>query len=133
MANKLIKASIGVITEDDRDYYGKKRLDMAGSLLSTHFRQLFKQFTDVMQKILKKDIDSGVSEFDFRKAIKDDIITRGLKTALATGNWGKDKSGTVIKTGVAQVLNRLTFMSSISHLRRLNTPIAKTGKLAKPR
>ena len=48
MANKLIKASIGVITEDDRDYYGKKRLDMAGSLLSTHFRQLFKQFTEVM-------------------------------------------------------------------------------------
>ena len=31
-ANKLIKASIGVITEDDRDYYGKKRLEMAGSL-----------------------------------------------------------------------------------------------------
>ena len=31
------------------------------------------------------------------------------------------------------MLNRLTFMSSISHLRRLNTPIAKTGKLAKPR
>lgn len=38
MANKLIKASIGVITEDDRDYYGKKRLDMAGSLLASHFR-----------------------------------------------------------------------------------------------
>jgi len=38
MANKLVKASIGTITEDDRDYYGKKRLDMAGSLLSTHFR-----------------------------------------------------------------------------------------------
>ena len=34
---------------------------------------------------------------------------------------------------MAQVLNRLTFASSLSHLRRLNTPIAKTGKLAKPR
>jgi DNA-directed RNA polymerase II subunit RPB2 len=34
---------------------------------------------------------------------------------------------------VAQVLNRLTFASSLSHLRRLNTPIAKQGKLAKPR
>ena len=133
MANKLIKASIGVITEDDRDYYGKKRLDMAGLLLTTHFRQLFKQFTETMQKILKKDIDSGVSDIDIRKAIKTDIITRGLKTALATGNWGKDKNGDTLKTGVAQVLNRLTFMSSISHLRRLNTPIAKTGKLAKPR
>lgn len=133
MANKLIKASIGVITEDDRDYYGKKRLDMAGSLLATHFRQLFKQFTEVMQKILKKDVDSGAVEVDLKKAMKADIITRGLKTALATGNWGKDKHGDILKTGVAQVLNRLTFMSSISHLRRLNTPIAKTGKLAKPR
>lgn len=34
---------------------------------------------------------------------------------------------------MAQVLNRLTFASSLSHLRRLNTPIAKQGKLAKPR
>ena len=133
MANKLVKASIGVISEDDRDYYGKKRLDMAGSLLSTHFRSLFKSFTEVMQKILKKDIDSGATEIDIKKAMKVDIITRGLKTALATGNWGKDKDGNTLKTGVAQVLNRLTFMSSISHLRRLNTPIAKTGKLAKPR
>ena len=48
MANKLIKASIGVIPEDDRDYYGKKRLDMAGLLLSSCFRQLFKNFTEVM-------------------------------------------------------------------------------------
>jgi len=101
MANKLVKASIGIIEQDDRDYYGKKRLDMAGSLLSTHFRQLFKQLNDVMQKILKKDIDSGCNEIDIRKAIKSDIITRGLKTALATGNWGKDKNGDVLKTGVA--------------------------------
>lgn len=101
MANKLVKASINVINEDDRDYYGKKRLDMAGSLLATHFRQLFKVFTEVMQKILKKDIDSGASDIDIRKAIKHDIITRGLKTALATGNWGRDKNNDVIKTGVA--------------------------------
>jgi DNA-directed RNA polymerase II subunit RPB2 len=38
MANKLLRASLGRIPEDDRDYYGKKRLDMAGSLLGTHFR-----------------------------------------------------------------------------------------------
>jgi DNA-directed RNA polymerase II subunit RPB2 len=133
MANKLIKASIGVIDEDDRDYYGKKRLDMAGLLLSGHFRQLFKTFCDVMQKIIKKEVDSGAPEIDLTRAIKADIITNGLATALATGNWGKDKNGDTLKTGVAQVLNRLTFMSSISHLRRLNTPMAKTGKLAKPR
>jgi DNA-directed RNA polymerase II subunit RPB2 len=38
MANKLIKASIGRISEDDRDHYGKKRLDMAGLLLTSYFR-----------------------------------------------------------------------------------------------
>lgn len=59
MTNKLLKAYLGRIQEDDRDYYGKKRLDMAGSLLATHFRQLFRQMTDIMSKILKKDIDAG--------------------------------------------------------------------------
>ena len=97
MANKLIKASIGVIPEDDRDYYGKKRLDMAGLLLSSCFRQLFKNFTETMQKILKKKIDSGANELDLMQAVKVDIITKGLKTALATGNWGRDKNNDVIK------------------------------------
>lgn len=59
MANKLVKASLGLINEDDRDYYGKKRLDMAGSLLGGNFRSLFRTFTDVMTKILKRDIDNG--------------------------------------------------------------------------
>lgn len=59
MANKLVKASLGFVNEDDRDYYGKKRLDMAGSLLGSNFRALFRSFTDVMTKILKRDIDNG--------------------------------------------------------------------------
>ena len=34
MTNRLIQAALGRTTEDDRDYYGKKRLDMAGWLLA---------------------------------------------------------------------------------------------------
>ena len=95
MVNKLLRAFLGRIQEDDRDYYGKKRLDMAGSLLASHFRQLFRQFTDVMKKILIKEINSGKDSLNLSSAIKSDIITRGLRTALATGNWGKDKQGDV--------------------------------------
>jgi DNA-directed RNA polymerase II subunit RPB2 len=89
MANKLLKAYLGRIEEDDRDYYGKKRLDMAGSLLAAHFRQLFRQFTDCMKKTLMKDINSGKDQLNLSGAIKSDIITRGLRSALATGNWVK--------------------------------------------
>jgi DNA-directed RNA polymerase II subunit RPB2 len=45
---------------------------------------------------------------------------------------GGDK-GASTKAGVSQVLNRLTYASSLSHLRRSNTPLARTGKQAKPR
>lgn len=44
-----------------------------------------------MIKILKKEIDCGKRELNLRQAIKSDTITRGLRSALATGNWGKDR------------------------------------------
>ena len=34
---------------------------------------------------------------------------------------------------MSQVLNRLTYASTLSHLRRLNSPVGRDGKLAKPR
>lgn len=38
-----------------------------------------------------------------------------------------------IRPGVSQVLNRLTYASTLSHLRRINSPIGREGKIAKPR
>ena len=64
---------------------------------------------------------------------KAETISTGLKRALSTGNWGKDKDNNVLKTGVSQVLNRLTFASFLSHLRRVTTPLDKKGKQPKPR
>lgn len=59
------------------------------------------------------------------------FITDGLKYSLATGNWGDKKTAT--KAGVSQVLNRLTYASALSHLRRLNTPLGREGKQARTR
>ncbi|KCZ76082.1 DNA-directed RNA polymerase II subunit RPB2, partial [Anncaliia algerae PRA109] len=61
------------------------------------------------------------------------IITQGFRYAIATGNWGEQSKFMQSKAGVAQVLNCYNFMSKLSHLRRVNTPIGKEGKLAKPR
>ena len=38
-----------------------------------------------------------------------------------------------MRPGVSQVLNRLAYASTLSHLRRINSPIGREGKLAKPR
>jgi DNA-directed RNA polymerase II subunit RPB2 len=64
---------------------------MAGSLLSGLFRQLFRNFVTDMAKYLKKDLEAGKKDLNLLAAMKSDIITRGLRTALATGNWGRDK------------------------------------------
>ena len=64
---------------------------MAGSLLSGLFRQLFRNFVDDMIKYIKRDLDNGKKEITWAQAMKSESITRGLRTALATGNWGKDK------------------------------------------
>lgn len=56
-----------------------------------------------------------------------------MKYSLATGNWGDQKKAMQAKAGVSQVLNRYTFASTLSHLRRCNTPIGRDGKIAKPR
>lgn len=44
-----------------------------------------------MEKILTRDINFGKTELNLVSAMRSDIVTRGLKSALATGNWGKDK------------------------------------------
>ena len=42
MVNRLLTGALGRSTEDDRDYYGKKRLEMAGTLLAGLYRTLFR-------------------------------------------------------------------------------------------
>ena len=134
MIYRLGNCSLGRAYGDDRDHYGKKRLDMAGVLLSGIFRQLFKKFIKKAETNIKDQIKHNKSgKLDLELAFEKNIITQGMKYSLATGNWGQNRTGQVQKTGVAQVIQRLTYMSSLSHLRRLNTPLEKTGKITKPR
>ena len=55
MVNKLLYAFLGKTEEDDRDHYGKKRLDMTGTLLIGLFKDQFKNhFIENAKKILRK-------------------------------------------------------------------------------
>lgn len=132
MVHRLLLAALGRREQDDRDHYGNKRLDLAGPLLAFLFRGLFRNLMKEVRMYAQKYIDKG-KDFNLELAIKTGIITDGLKYSLATGNWGDQKKAHQARAGVSQVLNRLTFASTLSHLRRLNSPIGRDGKLARPR
>jgi len=145
MTRKVLWVAFNRIPNDDRDGYPNKRVDLPGFLLANLFRTYFstKMVKDIKAS-LGKEIHSGswkatgsfediVNVSNIYKIIKSTIIDVGLRSSLATGNFGSAKLGGPTKIGVSQVLNRLNFISSISHLRRCSTPIEKTGKLIPPR
>jgi DNA-directed RNA polymerase II subunit RPB2 len=143
MANKLLQASFGLIKQDDRDSYLNKRVDLTGPLLNNLFRNHFNKLVKDMEKAIVKEINSGswkstddyqniINQTNIYKIIKSTTIENGIKRALSTGDFGI-KNVNSNKVGVAQVLNRLTYVSSLSHARRISTPTDKSGKLIPPR
>ena len=143
MANRLLQTSFGWIEESDRDSYINKRVDLTGSLLNNLFRNYFNKLVKDIQKYVIREINNGswkstqdyeniINNTNIYKIIKSTTIENGIKRALATGDFGIKQINSN-KVGVAQVLNRLTYISTLSHLRRINTPIDKSGKLIPPR
>ena len=144
MAKKLLNAYLGYNGQDDRDSYLNKRIDLTGSLLNNLFRNYFNKLVKDMQKQVVREINSGswksnddymsiINKTNIYKIIKSTTIENGIKRALSTGDFGIKQSTNNTKVGVAQVLNRLTYASSLSHSRRISTPIDKSGKLVPPR
>jgi DNA-directed RNA polymerase II subunit RPB2 len=143
MANKLMQASFEWIKGDDRDSYINKRIDLTGTSLNNLFRNYFNKLVKDMEKQIVKEINNGswrssedylniVNLTNIYKIVKSNTIENGFKRALSTGDFGI-KHANSNKVGVAQVLNRLTYVASLSHLRRISTPIDKSGKLVPPR
>lgn len=117
---------------DDRDHFGNKRMDLSGNLISNIFRinfnRVIKEVTrDIEKKILHGKKLNPLSDFDFKS------ITKAISSSIANGNWGNNSSSKQNRTGVTQSLQRLTYIATLSSIRRMVAPIAKEGKVPKPR
>jgi DNA-directed RNA polymerase beta subunit len=143
MTNKLLLASFEIIKQDDRDSFLNKRIDLTGTLLNNLFRNYFNKLVKDMEKQIIREINTGswkssdnyeniINLTNIYKIIKSTTIENGLKRALSTGDFGIKHTNSN-KVGVAQVLNRLNYVSSLSHARRISTPTDKSGKLIPPR
>jgi len=143
MTAKLLSAKLGWRDADDRDSYLNKRIELTGTLLNNLFRNYFNKLVKEMQKQIVREINTGswrssedygniVNMTNIYKIMKSTTIENGINRALSTGDFSIKQSNSS-KVGVAQVLSRLTYASSLSHLRRINTPLEKSGELIAPR
>mgnify|MGYP003388617751 CR=1 FL=1 len=141
MINKLVMCYLGIMDLDDRDSYNNKRLETPGYLLGLITRQCVNKMVKDMKNSINKEILYNINDtnknitniinnISIYKIIKSSFLETNLKSCLSTGNWGIK---TTSKQGISQVLNRLTSLSTLSHLRRVNMPMDKSGKLIPPR
>lgn len=126
--HRMLNCYLGRTQKDDRDAYINKRIDMPGNLMDELFRQLYKKMLNECNKFFKRRNTNDSDPINIINQIKPNIIEQGLQKSLSTGLWIRHK-------GVAQMLNRLTYIQTISFLRRVDAPSGdqSTSKLTGPR
>ncbi len=118
MAQRVLELESGHREADDKDHYANKRLNLAGDLLLLLFRNAFRSLTrDIKYQLERNANKKGTI---IRTAVRADVITERLRHALATGNWVGGKAG------VSQLLDRTNYMSTLSHLRRVVSPLSRS-------
>ncbi|GAB5359791.1 hypothetical protein AAMO2058_000572600 [Amorphochlora amoebiformis] len=120
---------------DDKDYYGNKRLELAGGLVALLFEDLFKRLNAELQRVAKRELAKGskvASQFDIQHHFRTDYITNGLANSISTGNWTV-KRFRMERAGVTQVLSRLSFIAALGMMTRINSQFEKTRKVSGPR
>ena len=129
IVNKLLSTHVGLRKDDDRDDYINKRIESSGVLCYELFRQLFKKYCMAIINSIekKKQIPDAMSIIT-----RLPIITNGIRQCFGTGSWGVPKNS-YIRNGVSQILSRLSYGATLSHLRRITTPIGKESKNSKIR
>ena len=116
MINKILSCYLGRIDEDDRDSYVNKRLWLPGMLLGQLFKQYYQKMINNITKFFKKKNNDDNNPIKIINQIKPSIIEDGLKSALLTGTWSARSKG------VAQILQRLSYLQTIGYYRRIITP-----------
>jgi DNA-directed RNA polymerase II subunit RPB2 len=143
MVKELLMVYTGDKKPTDRDNFRFKRVELPGSLIY----DLFKEYYTKQQKSIFLTLDKRYhlnrenGTFDGEKffnlvdifaenPFKEHIVYDGFKKAFK-GNWGAEAH--TKRLGVVQTLNRLSYNSALSHLRKLNLPLDASAKVVGPR
>jgi len=159
MVYKLLRVYSGDERPTDRDNFRFKRIELSGTLIYDLFREYYLiQQRAIYTKIDKeyyyhssaykededfegqgpgkkegnkyKDNFISLIESNFTAFFKVRDVEVGFRKAFK-GNWGSQEH--TKRVGVVQDLNRLSWNSFISHLRKINLPLDASAKVIGPR
>jgi DNA-directed RNA polymerase beta subunit len=140
MVYKLLRVYLKIDAPTDRDSFKFKRIELSGTLIF----DLFKEYYALQQQHIRLSMDReyfkdpkkyeknfiGLIQMNYQEFFRERIVEDGFKKAFK-GNWGATEH--TKRIGVIQDLNRLSYNSFISHLRKINLPMDSSAKIVKPR
>ena len=139
MVNKLVRVKANIDPPIDRDSLKFKRIKISGKLIHSLFNEYYAQQIKRIRTLLdfKYNYNSAILSERFTDIVKeyedifkDRIVEEGLRRAFK-GDWGGSEF--TKQAGIVQDLNRLSYNSAISHLRKVNLPLDASAKVIKPR
>ncbi len=119
IARQVLEMAIKDRDPNDKDHYANKRVRLAGDLVEDLFRVSLQQLARDLKYQLERH-HNRKRELRISSCLRPDVLTTKIMHALATGNWVGGRSG------VSQLLDRTTFLSALSHLRRVTSPLVRS-------
>ncbi len=113
---KLLFVSQGILKEDDKDHYANKRIQLAGDMMESLFRFAFKMLTGDIKYNFERLVKRGKMP-SLVRSTRAKLLTSRIRSIISTGEWMGGRHG------VSQHLDRQNVFASLSHLRRVVSPL----------
>jgi DNA-directed RNA polymerase subunit B len=119
MGIAVLELALGLREPDDKDHYANKRLKLAGDLMEDLFRVAFTALCKDLKYQIER-IHAKGKEIKISTCIRSDVLSQRIHHALATGNWVGGRAG------ISQLLDRTSNLATLSHLRRVTSPLTRS-------
>jgi DNA-directed RNA polymerase subunit B" len=118
MAEACFEMALGRRRPDDKDHYSNKRLKLSGDLMEDLFRVSFNRLArDIKYQLERANMRNR--DLNVVTVVRADVLSERLAHPLATGNWVGGRAG------VSQLLDRIDYIATLSHLRRVISPLSR--------
>ncbi|PNG99269.1 DNA-directed RNA polymerase II subunit RPB2, partial [Tetrabaena socialis] len=147
LVNRLVRVCIGVLPATVRDSWVHKRMDLSGILVADLFRDVYRRFRLTAMIEMDREFQTGPWKYsgNFEQMLNASNFTRVFdstkidKAMISSfkGSWNVDEmnreaSRAYNREGVVQDLNRQSYQTYMSHMRRVSTVMGREVKLVAP-